>query len=185
MNDEINEINLDCINRELNETFGCLPIVGVYTRIRLERDLNHFKYTICSKSIANRHKPNSQPIHIECFQKPFCETQMFDVFNNHRTYDKPFSTKIIVFFRNTLIPEYKQNYRMNFNDWFYNCGGIIGLWFGWSAMSVSDTPLLFLHYFKLIISYYRHFKQYLFVKKRVHPKHHFVIIDNYQVIIYD
>ena len=179
------EMTIDCINRELNETFGCLPVIGVYSWIRLKRDLNHFQYTICPKSTANIYSVD--PIHRRCFQKskPFCETQMFDVFNNHRKCDKPFSTKIIIFFRNNLIPEYKQNYRMNFNDWFYNCGGIIGLWFGWSAMSVSVMPLIFLHYYKLIITYYRHFKQYLFVKKRVHPKHHFVIIDNYQVIIYD
>ena len=184
MNDDL---SIDCINRETNETFGCLPVIGVYSWIRLERDLNHFQYTFCPKNIGNNSHFIIYSIFIRCFYKNIysCETHNFNVFNNHRKYEKPFSTKIDILFKTNFIPEYKQNFRMKFNEWVYNCGGIIGLWFGWSALSVSVIPLIFQHYFKLIKLYYNHLKQYLsIIEREVTINHHFIIIENYQVIIY-
>ena len=179
------EITMDCIQRETNETFGCLPVIGVDSWIRTERDLNHF--SICPKNIGNNNYSIIESIVNRCFDKVVysCETHIFSAFDNHRKNAKKFSTKINILFKTDFIPEYKQNYRMNFNEWVYNCGGIIGLWFGWSALSLSVIPLIFQHYFKLIKLYYNHLKQYLsIIEREVTINHHFIIIENYQVIIY-
>ena len=179
------EITMDCIQRETNETFGCLPVIGVNSWIRTERDLNHF--SICPKNIGNNNYSIIESIINRCFNKIVysCETHIFSAFNNHRKYEKQLSTKINILFKTNFIPEYKQNYRMNFNEWVYNCGGIIGLWFGWSALSVSVIPLIFQHYFKFIKLYYNHLKQYLsIIEREVSINHHSIIIENYQVIVY-
>ena len=163
------ELIMDCINYELNKTFGCLPAFKTEFIIRLERDLNHFKYTICpiNESIFHSFKTKKE-MQKQCLRslklKPFCETQIFNIFNNHRINDKNF-TQIIIIPKNNFIPEYKQNYRMDFNDWIYNCGGIIGLWFGWSAMSMSGVVLFIRHYSKL---YYRHFRAFIEKKREKH-----------------
>ena len=157
------DLTLDCIHKEVNETFGCLPVIGVFAFIRLKRDLNHFQYTICPKTIGNNSISIIKPMAERCFDKIIhsFETTILNVFNNHRKFDKPSSTKINILFKTNFIPEYKQNYRMNFNEWVYNCGGIVGLWFGWSALSMSGLPYLLQHYFKLIKIYFNHLKQYL------------------------
>ena len=183
---EKDELILDCLNQNLNQTFGCLPVFGVSSWIRLERDLNQFQYEICPKNITNDPSLVNSTLHT-CSAKinPFCETQLFEVFNNYKEYNKPFSTKINIIPKNNLMPEFKQKYRMNFMDWIYNCGGIIGLWFGWSALSVAALPQLIIQHCKLIKIYYHNFKLYLIIrKKRKSVNYHFITINNFQVIVY-
>ena len=43
----IDEMTFDCINRKYNQTYGCLPAFRTNLRIRFEKDLKHFKYTVC------------------------------------------------------------------------------------------------------------------------------------------
>ena len=173
----------DCIHYELNKTFGCLPAFKTELHIRLERDLSHFQYTICpineSKIYLNKMiEKTVKMCEISLKLKPFCEKQIFNVFNNHRINDKNF-TQINIFPKNNFIPVYQQKYKMDFNDFIYNCGGIIGLWFGWSAKSLSIALLYILHNFKL---YYRNLRAYHLMKKRDKSiNHNFIKINNYQV----
>src|SRR5207249_1810254 len=81
----IDETIVDCTNREYNLALGCLPINGVDSLIRLERDLNHFKYTICPMNVTAN---NTYFILVQdkCLSKfsPNCEIQTFQTFNNYR-----------------------------------------------------------------------------------------------------
>ena len=73
---------------------------------------------------------------------------------------------------------------MDFSDWVYNSGGIIGMWFGWSALSITSV---------LLIIYYDYYKRYMFILKnywnqqkiiRESKRFSFVTIDKKQVIVY-
>ena len=181
-NSMIDGMTIDSINQEFNQTFGCLPAFKSNLFVRFERDLNHFKYTVCPKSVKIDGKLRIKTLTKYYHQnKPFCEIILFTVYNNLRPNDKNI-TVINIIPKNNLISEFKQNYKMDFNDWVYNCGGIIGLWFGWSAMSITAVMLYIRHNFKLC---YRHFRAYYLMKKREKAiNYHFIIINNYQVIVY-
>ena len=43
------------------------------------------------------------------------------------------------------ITEYQYKNRMDFNDWVFNCGKIIEMLFGWSALSIANF-LVFIKY---------------------------------------
>ena len=61
-----------------------------------------------------------------------------------------------------LIPEYRYKTRMDFMDWVYNSGGIIGMWFGWSALSIANLFLLCKIYLtKYCSKYYSKYKYIL------------------------
>ena len=172
------DLVMDCDNQELNKTFGCLPLYKSANIFHLKRDLNYFEYTICpinTSFIDSFENLETRNKYCRSKKKFRCETQIFSVYNNHRISDKPLSTQINIIPKNNFIPEYKQIYKMDFNDWVYNCGGIIGLWFGWSAMSVTGVVLFIKNDFTL---YYRHFKAYI-IMKLVHILNKIIIIMQY------
>ena len=67
-----------------------------------------------------------------------CEKDIFSIYNNYRSI-KSNSTKILIYPKRNLVTEYHKNYILDFNDWVYNFGGIVGLWFGWSVLSITGA----------------------------------------------
>ena len=166
----------------MNQTFGCLPAIDVFSWIRTERDLNHFKYTVCPKFDVNLQFINDISFCAK-INEHLCEKLLFKVFNNHRSYDKPFSTQINIIPKNNLITEYKNVYRMDFMDWVYNFGGIIGMWFGWSALSIP-TALFTIYFYswKFLFNLNRYFKIRRMIKES--EKFSFISVENKQIIVY-
>ena len=152
--DNINDqMIIDCINRENNRIYDCLPAFGTDSWIRVDRDLNELQYKICSKE-TNVNQSIIQTNIRNCVNsiEADCEIQMFDVFNYYKPNHQMFSTQINIIPKYNLITEYKQKHRMDWSDWLYNCGGIVGIWFGWSALSVSTIIVLIGRYLSKVIS---------------------------------
>ena len=81
--DKTDECIIDCTNHRLNQTFGCLPVINAYdTRIRLERDLNYFRFEFCRKEIDLNKISN---LYKTCFNRcpSQCNIPLFNV--NHYT----------------------------------------------------------------------------------------------------
>ena len=76
---------------------------------------------------------------------------------------------------------------MDFNDWVYNFGGIVGLWFGWSALSVTEVIFYFKSIPRKLQIIYFHLKHYFIQRKifRETKNFSFITIDNKQVLVYN
>ena len=180
------EMIIDCINLEINRTYNCLPIFNSDALIRLERDLDHFGYTICPFNMRINFTITKHII-FECvwMDPDWCEKNIFTITHQSQP-TKTNSTKILIYPKNGLITEFQKNYRSDFNDWVYNCGGIIGMWFGYSALSITSLILFIRHNWKkswlitkkLVINYYYRRKN---IKES--KKFRFLSINNKQVFI--
>ena len=180
-----NQIYQDCRHKESNEILGCIPVFQGDFRIRLERDINHFNYTICPKEFKINMTRNQMEQFNKCrniYQIP-CETQLFNLYNNHRIGNKKYQYEINIIPKYNLITEYRYKNRMDFMDWVYNCGGIIGMWFGWSALSITNCLLLIRYYIKKIKFILKsYWTQHKIISETKNIS--FVTIDNKQVIVY-
>ena len=149
---------VDCFNYETNQTYSCLPIHLNWYLIRWERDLNFLKYSICPINTTINYKLVNKIIY-SCIRKypEWCEKDIFSVYNDYRQI-KSNSTKILIFPKQNMVTEYQKNYIMNFNDWVYNFGGIVGLWFGWSALSLTGVIFYIKSLYKNLLIIYIHLK---------------------------
>ena len=158
--DNADECIIDCANHRLNQTFGCLPVINAYdTRIRLERDLNYFRFDFCRKQIDLNKISN---LYENCFNRcpSQCNILLFNV--NHYTEQANLNNHTII----NIIPKYSnellyiESYRMSLFDLMYEIGGIVGLWFGWSAISLLQLSTILLIYLHKAFLHLMNFKQY-------------------------
>ncbi len=150
-------IIFDCIFKLLNQSYGCLPIDEVF-QLYFDRDILKNGYKFCRNitidSMANVWK--------ECLKldKPKCNSINF---NTKIETTKFLSNQTIV----ELIPKisrriaYFETLKTDFDRLIYNCGGVLGLWFGLSPINtVYYLPLIlkfmkpkiikFIHYSKAV-----------------------------------
>ena len=73
---------------------------------------------------------------------------------------------------------------MDFNDWVYNFGGIIGMWFGWSALSITSILMFIKYIFIKIFILIRNKLKYIEDQNLIEDTSS-EIIDNNIVIIHD
>ena len=134
-----------CIEHQTNESFKCLPIHN-YGLIKLGHHSNFSDYNLCS-TFKSEDTKRYKEILKTCINSVDlnCETNIYEAhtsFHDHSTNKDPEYTKIIILPKNSLITEYEQKYRMDWFEWLYNFGGTVGMWFGWSALSVAELMLL-------------------------------------------
>jgi hypothetical protein len=134
---------LDCYFQKSNQTYGCLNIfrISLYIDFRL-----HFiskGYVMCDQSMRILMNDSNFGIkfvdecHKNCPKK--CKKTYF---NNNiiiHEFSKVSNDTILEFFP-TKSPhfEYSETLSVDFNQLIYNCGGILGLWFGLSPLSIDD-----------------------------------------------
>ena len=183
------QIVADCSIQEYNDTFGCIPVFQGFDSIviRLERDLIYFNYKICPNNITTDNISQDDLISrlMDCYNKfpNICESQIFNVINNHQLSVENIPYQFNIFPKYNLITQLKYKNRMDFNDWVYNCGGIVGMWFGWSALSITSVLLIIKYYFKKLMF---SLKPYWIQHKMINEsrKFSFSTIDNKQVIVF-
>jgi hypothetical protein len=71
------------------------------------------------------------------FCLPKCETINFDTKVEKKSYQSR-ETIIEVHPLKSRHMEYIETLKTDFNQLIYNCGGIIGLWFGLSSINITD-----------------------------------------------
>ena len=122
----------ECVLQAINRTLHCIPRYNTSPHIIVEPDLYQEKYKYCPNYIKFN---SSKRYFSKCLQTilPDCELQLFDVHNTvHNTsrtdINKEPSTEINIIPVNTIMTQYTEKYRMNFNSLFYEIGGTGHSW---------------------------------------------------------
>ena len=142
---------LDCIHSKSNQSFDCLPI-NVVNWFRIERDIQQMGYKLCPRDRdinetiffkIVRNCIDSEPID--------CKLRLFDsyftterkpgqnIFIKNISERLSKKTTLNIIPKRNLIPRFNEKYRMNLFDLFYNIGCIIGMWIGWSVVSIPTA----------------------------------------------
>jgi hypothetical protein len=127
----------DCFLFHSNRTFGCLPFNYKLIYMVFEFHMTHMGYKFCNHSINSTELLNNIDKFCETFCLPKCETIYIEV-KVEKTSNEAKETIIEIFPLKSRHLEYVETLKTDFNQLIYNCGGIMGLWFGLSLMSVSD-----------------------------------------------
>ena len=130
---------MDCVNSDINATLKCLPtknVTGVQL-IRFERDLNVLGYKLCKsgESLPNGKFDSLKEKCMKEIEKP-CGNIKIKAHHYLKDIEKQDVTLIHFIPKYTIDLNYYEITKNGFNDLFYNCGGIIGMYFGWSVMSI-------------------------------------------------
>jgi hypothetical protein len=144
----------DCFLFLNNQTYGCLMKTRFQTYIDFQYDFSFLRYRICDTEYSNESMIYS--LREKCLQNCSneCESINFNTKLEIRSKEV-METIVEIFPIKSLHFRYIETLKMDFNQLIFNCGGILGLWFGWTAISVVDLVTIF----RLVIR---------FVKSRIH-----------------
>ncbi len=128
---------IDCFYRNLNQTYGCLPIVNYCLHLDFEMHFVSRGYRTCNKKI---NMTTEKSMIVECGDicLPECESVHYNTMVLTKQFDRKVGTSVEIF--PVKFPHfiYSETLNMDFNQLIYNCGGILGLWFGLSPLSLDD-----------------------------------------------
>jgi hypothetical protein len=146
---------LDCFYTNLNQTYGCFPIVGSILQLDFESHIASRGYRICYKKTDSAKEFS---VKRECGDicLPECETVYYNIITK-QFEDKKVGTFVKIFPLKFPHFIYIETLTMDFNQLIYNCGGILGLWFGLSPLSLDNLRSLRSVRFKPIIFASIHF----------------------------
>jgi hypothetical protein len=128
----------DCFYKNLNQTYGCLPTVNNVIHLDFEMHFVSRGYRTCDKEI---NLTTELSMSREC--DDICLAECESVYYNAMVLTKEFQDKKVGTFVEIFpvkFPHfiYTETLNMDFNQLIYNCGGILGLWFGLSPLSLDD-----------------------------------------------
>jgi hypothetical protein len=127
----------DCICRNLNQTYGCLPMISSsQLSLDFESHIASRGYRICYKKTDSAKEFS---VKRECSDicLPECETVYYNMITKEFE-DRKVGTFVKIFPLKFPHFIYTETLNMDFNQLIYNCGGILGLWFGLSPLSLDD-----------------------------------------------
>jgi hypothetical protein len=128
----------DCFLRNLNQTYGCLPIVEYLYHLNFELHFVSRGYRICDKKIdLTTELSMLQECDDICL--PECESVYYNTMvSTKELQDRKVGTFVEIFPVKFQHFVYTETLNMDINQLIYNCGGILGLWFGLSPLSLDD-----------------------------------------------
>jgi hypothetical protein len=130
----------DCLYTNLNKTYGCLPIGGGFIfQLDFELHLISRGYRTCNKNIDL-----AEEILRKC--DDICLFECESVYYNSMIWTKEFQDRKVGTFVKIFpikFPHfiYTETLNMDLDQLIYNCGGILGLWFGLSPLSLDDLVI--------------------------------------------
>jgi hypothetical protein len=128
----------DCFYINLNQTYGCLPKVQTYVHFDFELHFVSRGYRTCDKKI-NLTTEFSMIQECADICLPECESVYYNAMVLTKDFqDRKVGTFLEIFpikFQHFI---YTETLNMDINRLIYNCGGILGLWFGLSPLSLDD-----------------------------------------------
>jgi hypothetical protein len=127
----------DCIVDKVNQLCGCVPVYDIPFHFNKNFFKNNYKFREdCSVS------PDDSTVfsiknQCEKICKPKCNSLNFDA---KFQVSKHVSNKTILEIVNTKTPRiaYIETLKTDFDRLIYNCGGILGLWFGITPINAAD-----------------------------------------------
>ena len=131
---EMDFCQINCITNEKYRLLGCVPIDGDTPVII--RNNNYSKPRLCSDNNLMPNITISHRVRSKCQKScpPKCQT----IFNN--VYERKkfkYNDKRVIIFEIRSQVTYIERYRMDIWELIYQLGGVVGVWFGWSALSIS------------------------------------------------
>ena len=136
---KINHCLQNCLRNKMNNTYGCL-FVTTDLPIILQGDEHYIQYDMCPLNMPISYK-KIQTMGNDCIK--LCPEKCVFVYSNvyktkiMKNNDK--STKMIYWVTSQVSSIEK--YRMDIWELIYQLGGIVGVWFGWSALSVTSIAI--------------------------------------------
>ncbi len=144
--DFIDNSIIKCWIKNLNQTYSCLPIMSSYLWIPIENDFDSVRYKFCSiEKIGNK------SLSLEILKK--CKLSLESECNVNLFETKSSLIRLKGIHNRTIVniipeisikPEYSESLKTDLNELIYNCGGIIGMWSGFSAVSITHYTVNFL-----------------------------------------
>ena len=128
---------MDCIRKRSITAFNCIAFDTDFSVFRLERDVIANKQINCKNILINNE--TAKTLILNCIDdcKFDCELRLVKV---KRFYDKIFDNDINI----RIIPKlkfnvnYQQIYVMDGWELIYQLGGVVGMWAGWSVITVHQ-----------------------------------------------
>ena len=148
----------DCLVELINLKYGCLPPMPTWSftyAINLAEFENKHHHKFCKEgpvesiddiSIITTICNNRCRLLASC-QLPFYHANYYA--SGELDKDK---TEINIIPKNNHQMDYVEKQRFSLNDLFYDCGGIVGMWLGWSVVSISNIFKFINSFRKFIIS---------------------------------
>jgi hypothetical protein len=148
----------DCYFKSLNQSYGCIHLSRI--PVYFDRDILKNSFKFCKNS--NVTIDSLKKIYTECHKrsKPKCNSINFN--SKIETTNLLSNGTILEFIlQKTLRIAYIETYKTNFDGFIYNCGGVLGLWFGLTPIDLFDILKYLPLISKILISKSRKFVHYL------------------------
>ncbi len=136
---------ISCFLEILNKTHSCLPLISSPLFVRIEYDLKIIGYKFCSTEIMGN-LSQIEGILAKCVETfdPECNVELFEAELKSTQFKVKLNRTILNIIPKVLVkPEYSESLKNDLNGLIYNCGGIIGLWFGLSVVSITYGTVIF------------------------------------------
>jgi hypothetical protein len=136
---------ISCFLENLNKTHSCLPLISSQLFVRIEYDLKINGYKFCSTEIMGN-LSQIERIFTKCVQTfdPECDVELFETELKLIEFKGELNRTILNIIPEVSVkPQYSESLKTDLNELIYNCGGIIGLWFGLSAVSITYGTIIF------------------------------------------
>jgi hypothetical protein len=129
---------ISCFLENLNKTHSCLPLISSQLFVRIEYDLKIIGYKFCSTEITGN-LSQIGTIFTKCYESfdPECNVELFETKVKSTQFKGKLNKTILNIIPQAWVkPQYSESLKTDLNELIYNCGGIIGLWSGLSAVSL-------------------------------------------------
>ena len=134
---------LDCVRKRSIDAFDCIAIIPPYTLFHLDNFIFKNNYTLCNNNTGKG--TMIRKFITECINEFLsdCELRLMKVRPLYEpqvklNYDE---IHITIIPKPNLIIKYAQVYVMDGWELIYQLGGVMGMWLGWSAVSISNIKL--------------------------------------------
>jgi hypothetical protein len=136
---------ISCFLENLNKTHSCLPLISSQLFVRIEYDLKIIGYKFCSTEIMGNLSQIDR-ILMKCVETfdPDCNVELFETELKSTEFKGKLNRTILNIIPKVLVkPQYSESLKTDLNELIYNCGGIMGLWSGLSAVSITYGTIIF------------------------------------------
>ncbi len=127
----------DCVVRKVNQLCGCVPVYNV--SFYFNKNFLKNKYKFCENCSVSLDNSKAFSIGNQCKKicKPKCDSLNFDT---KIQVSKHVSNKTILEIIPMKTPSiaYIETWKTDLDQLIYNCGGILGLWFGITPIKAAD-----------------------------------------------
>ena len=134
---------MDCVQKQTINKFNCIGFKYNFGFIRWKKDIIESNHNICNQT--DNLKIREDEYILKCINecKFDCELILSKVTLFYQKYDTKRQNyiPITIIPKSNLIVQYEEQYVMDGWELIYQLGGVVGIWAGWSVISISNIRL--------------------------------------------